>query len=143
MDYIQENLPGYPSGYGTGGVTAGEGSMMKGNPAHLLSFATSLGDNLNKPPFLNNLAQYTVNSPALSDPNSALWEYRMIYSVVVDKAAFGASGFGNFMITDQHNSPAKKGVGVPVVCHGCITNIAVVSGRGPAGQLLTDADDAV
>ncbi|HXJ72231.1 MAG TPA: HYR domain-containing protein, partial [Candidatus Dormibacteraeota bacterium] len=91
QDYITANSA-YPSGYGTRGVTGGDGSVTIGSAANVVFVSTSLTENLNKPPFLSNLAQYTNSSPALSDPNSPLWEYRMTYTVVVSNAAFGATG---------------------------------------------------
>ncbi len=125
LDYISSAPTSlYPSGYGTLGVTGGDGKMQTGDVADVVFTTTSLTENLNKPPFLNNLAQYTVNSPALNDPNSGQWEYRMIYTAVVSQAAFGASGFGGVMIVDQHNSPAKIDKFTPEACSGCVTNIA-------------------
>jgi hypothetical protein len=129
QDYVSSaSTAQYPSGYGTLGL-GGDGGFNTGNAAHILSFHTSLTDNLNKPPFLGNLAQYTVNSPALADPNSGAWEYRMIYSVTISPAAFGAAGFGMAMIVDQHNSPTKppfeRGI-LPNPCASCITNTARV-----------------
>src|SRR5262249_35154398 len=119
----------YPSGYGTLGL-GGDGKLKQGDAMRLLAFSSSLTENLNKEPFLSRLSQYTVNSPALSDPNSAFWEYRMIYTVVVDQAAFGPSGLGTVTITDQHNSPQKKGPPMPPQsCPSCVTNIAVATGR--------------
>ena len=109
----------YPSGYGTLGL-GGDGGMDVGNPAYLLWFNTSLTDNLNKDPFLSQLAYYTVHSPGSNDPNASLWEMRMIYQVLIDKAAFGPSGFGSAMIIDQHNSPGKRSV-TPVFCDWCVT----------------------
>jgi hypothetical protein len=106
QDYITASAA-FPSGYGTLGVLGGDGDMLVGNAADVLYVNTSLTDNLNKQPFLSNLAQYTVNSPSLADPNSGLWEYRMIYTVIVNKSAFGAAGFGWAMVVDQHNSPTK------------------------------------
>jgi uncharacterized repeat protein (TIGR01451 family) len=130
QDYITSASTAlYPSGYGTLGL-GGDGGLNTGNAAHILSFNTSLTENLNKPPFLGALAQYTVNSPALSDPNSGQWEYRMIYSVTLNPAAFGAAGYGMAMIADQHNSPTKppfqRGI-LPDPCDSCITNTARVT----------------
>ena len=143
-DYISAS-GAFPSGYGTLGVLGGDGDMILGNAAHVLAVNTSLTDNLNKQPFLGNLAQYTVNSPSLADPNSPLWEYRMVYTVVVSKDAFGPTGFGSVMIADQHNSPTKppfeRGP-VPTACGNCVTNIATVSAFA-AGQLLTTSGSAV
>ena len=143
-DYITATA-GYPSGYGTLGVLGGDGGMLVGNATNVLYVNTSLTDNLNKQPFLGNLAQYTVNSPSLADPNSALWEYRMIYTVIVNKTAFGAAGFGSAMIADQHNSPTKppfeRGP-VPFVCDACVTNIATVTAIA-AGQVQSSQAGAI
>ena len=106
-DYISASTA-YPSGYGTLGVTGGDGGMLEGSASAVLFVSTSLTENLNKPPFINNLAQYTVNSPALSDPDSPLWEYRMIYTVLADKAAFGASGFGSMAVVCSTTRPRKQ-----------------------------------
>lgn len=135
--------PTYPSGYGTLGVLGGDGGMKIGSAASILSYTTSLTENLNKAPFLNNLAQYTENSPAPSDPNSSAWEYRMVYTVVVDKAAFGAAGFGNVMIIDQHNSPSKTGSFTPMTCDACVTNIARVTAHAGSAVLTATATAAV
>jgi hypothetical protein len=127
-DYISANAA-YPSGYGTRGVTGGDGSVSIGNPANVVFVSSSLTENLNKQPFLSNLSKYTNNSPALSDPNSVFWEYRMTYTVVVSNIAFGASGFGGVSIVDQHNSPSKIATFTPVICNSCVTNIAVATGH--------------
>src|SRR4029079_2194880 len=104
----------------------GDGKISVGSAASILAATTSLTENLNKPPFLNNLNLYTVDSPALSDPNSMLWEYRMIYSAVIDRAAFGAGGLGSVAIVSQHNSPSKIASFTPEPCDTCLTNIARV-----------------
>jgi hypothetical protein len=116
--------------------------MITGDAADVLFVDTSLTDNLNKAPFINNLAQYTVDSPALSDPNSPLWEYRMIYTVIVDGAAFGASGFGSVAIIAQHNSPSKMGSFTPTPCTGCVTNVATAT-VATGGQTLTRMATAI
>jgi hypothetical protein len=109
-------------------VTGGDGSLSEGDPANLVLASSSLTENLNKEPFLSNLSQYTNNSPALSDPNSPLWEYRMIYTAVVSNAAFGASGFGSVTILGQDNSPNKLGAAfAPTNCPSCVTNTAVAT----------------
>jgi hypothetical protein len=142
VDYISASAS-YPAGYGTLGVTGGEGDVSVGDAASVLEATTSLTENLNKAPFLSNLAQYTVNSPSLADPNSGLWEYRMIYSVVVDQAAFDPSGFGGFTIVDQHNSPSKMAKFTPEPCGGCVTNIALASADAGGSNLLSLASAVV
>ena len=80
LDYIHTTSTNlYPSGYGSLGVSGGDGRMLIGNPAHILAYSTSLTENLNKQPFLGKLSKYTANSPAPSDPNYPLWEERNIY----------------------------------------------------------------
>jgi len=128
LDYISANSA-YPSGYGSRGVTGGDGSVSIGNAANVVFASSSLTENLNKQPFLSNLSKYTNNSPALRDPNSPMWEYRMIYTVEVRNNAFGASGFASVSIFDQHNSPSKIASFIPVSCDSCVTNIAVATGH--------------
>ena len=138
QDYISAASTAlFPSGFGCLGF-GGDGRLPTvGNAAHVLDFSASLEANLNRQPFLGALAQYIVNSPALTDPNAPFWEYRMIYTVVLDKAAFGASGLGLTAIVDQHNSPGKRSVVNPQPCQACVTNIA--TGTATAGGLTLTA----
>lgn len=131
----------YPSGYGTLGANGGDGSLVAGNIAHVLTATTSLTENLNSP--LNGCcpSPYLVNSPT---PEAAHpdWNYLNTYTVVVSKAAFGASGFGGVTIPDIHNSPAKTGTNqvAPTPCGDCITNTAsVVTVTGTAPNQIIGA----
>jgi len=141
QDYITAVAPNatYPSGYRTLGVTGGDGAVISGSAANVVFVSSSLTENLNKEPFLSNLSKYTNNSPALNDPNSPFWEYRMVYTVVVSNVAFGASGFGNVSIVDQHNSPQKTGTFTPTPCDSCATNTAVASARSGTNTLTQTA----
>ena len=125
LDYLSASAL-YPSGYGTLGVKGGDGGMIVGNASNVVSYSTSLTENLNKQPFLGQLGKYKVNSPGQNDPNRTQWEYRMIYKVVVKGTAFGSVGFGRATLSDQHNSPAKAGFKnfTPLQCDSCVTNIA-------------------
>ena len=145
QDYITASTPNatYPSGYRTLGVTGGDGAMVIGSAANVVFVSSSLTENLNKQPFLSNLSNYTNNSPALSDPNSSSWEYRMTYTVVVSNAAFGPSGFGSVAILDQHNSPQKTAVFTPTPCDACVTNIAVLTARSGPNTVTTNASFVV
>jgi hypothetical protein len=67
----------------------------------------------------------------------------MIYTVIVDKNAFGPSGFGRVTIVDQHNSPAKMGRFVPTPCNACITNLALALGRSGLATLTSMAAASV
>ena len=136
VDYITASRV-YPSGFGTLGVSGGDGGMLIGNASNVVAASTSLTENLNKAPFLSSLGTYTVNSPASTDPNSRFWEYRMIFTVVVKGSAFGSPGFGRVDILSQHNSPAKEGFRyfTPTPMEAMVTSIAVgIAKSGGATQ---------
>jgi hypothetical protein len=106
-----------PCGYGTLGVSGGDGSMLVGDPAHVLAVATSLDRNLNGCGYCQNDAcassgDCTVDSPATDEnftpnPETPKWDYRQVYEVWIAMDAFGDSGFGQGYITYTHSSPAK------------------------------------
>lgn len=119
MDYIQDEQS-TPSGWGSGGITAGEGHADGLDPAYF-NGETSLGYNLNTycNTGINNCTISGVNlkkdSPPAdqyynpTDPAFADWEYSYIYEFSVDRAAFGAAGFGFVSIPFTHVSPNKVG----------------------------------
>jgi hypothetical protein len=142
QDYISSNNSA-PSGYATLGVSGGDGAMFLGSASHLYGFGSSLADNLNKEPFLSNLSNYLLDSPALDDPNSPAWEYHMIYTFVVKSSAFGTAGFGGVAVVSQHNSPPKAGDDcfTPKPCGGCVINLATVTASS-GENVLTSTDTA-
>ncbi|MCH2199670.1 MAG: T9SS type A sorting domain-containing protein [Flavobacteriales bacterium] len=108
LDYIDDEGQG-PSGYGTGGVSEGDGDMIVGNEAYILDVKTSLSENFNTYGYV-----LTENSPATdadytSNPDYPNWIYEVWYEVTIDLDAFGNSGFGYPEITDFHASPSKTG----------------------------------
>jgi hypothetical protein len=108
LDYLSVDA-GRPSGYGSLGVTGGEGKVLLGNPAHVVRWDTSEAINLNE----RGYASYVVDSPATDadyTPNSATpeWDYRVVYEAWIDIDAFGAAGFGGANIEYVHASPAKS-----------------------------------
>lgn len=116
MDYISE-LATRSCGYGTLGVKGGDGSMITGNPAHVLAVGTSLDRNLNGCGYCKHAAcngDCTVDSPATdknysTNPQTPNWDFRLVYDVWISPEAFGASGFGKANISYVHASPAKGG----------------------------------
>jgi hypothetical protein len=132
-----------PSGYGTLGVSGGDGGIVVGNANRVIFVATSLSHQLNTVPFINQLPIYTVNSPALNDPLSRSWEYRTIYTAVIDRRAFGPSEFGSVSLIEAHNSPAKIPAFSITTCGGCVTNIAYVVGSFRDGSITNSADTVV
>jgi len=80
LDYISEDAS-RPCGYGTLGVTGGEGKMLVGSAASVLAAATSLDRNLNGCGYC-----HTVDSPATDasytpNPATPRWDYRVVYEV--------------------------------------------------------------
>jgi len=106
-----------PCGYGTLGVTGGDGSVITGSASSVLAVSTSLDRNLNGCGYCKSAAcassgDCTKDSPttdSMYTPNSLTpnWDYRQVYEVWIDISAFGAAGFGQAFITYTHSSPAK------------------------------------
>lgn len=120
VDYISEsNNPEHPSGYGTLGVTGGDGKMILGNASAILGAATSLDRNLNG----CELGMYLEDSPATDaqytpNPDAPHWDYRVVYEVWVDAASFGQAGFGDAIVEYVHASPSKIDTNTIVVIEG-------------------------
>ncbi|MCU0661301.1 MAG: hypothetical protein MUC50_03130 [Myxococcota bacterium] len=122
LDYITEDADTgatHPSGYGSAGVDGGDGKWILGDQSAILGWATSLDRNLNGCGF----AEYIVDSPATDaqyTPNPATpeWDYRVVYELWVDAAAFGPSGFGAVTIEWVHASPSKTGENTLIVTQG-------------------------
>jgi hypothetical protein len=101
------------------GVGGGEGEVLKGNPAHVLAVATSISRNINGCGYCKNAAcapsgDCTIDSPTTDaqytpNPGTPNWDYRVVYEIWIDIAAFGGAGFGQAYITYTHSSPAKLG----------------------------------
>ena len=116
MDYLH-NFDGV---YRTGGISAGDGSMINGDPAYILDVKTSISENFNTYGYV-----LTTDSPATDEnytpnPNYPNWIYEMWYEVTIDADAFGSSGFGYPEITNFHCSPSKTGFSAePLTLIGC------------------------
>ena len=108
LDYLSASRT-YPSGFGTLGVTGGDGGMLVGKAADVVAVSTSLSSQLNSDPFVRDAKNYTVSSPAPADPNALLWENRVVYTVVVRGSAFGIAKFGSVIVNETRNTPAKTG----------------------------------
>jgi hypothetical protein len=94
-----------PSGYGTLGVNGGNGQVNVGKASWLVSYDTSLSDDVNNPAFLPvSTSGVLVNSPASPNTN---WNYVSSYTVVVSAAAFGSSGFGGVTVPCVEDCPSK------------------------------------
>jgi hypothetical protein len=109
------------------GPDGGDGGMVKGQRAWVLDFDTSLDQNLNDLGFCTNGSclvsgvDLKVNSPPTTGPNSYTladpaftgWNFNNVYEATIDKAAWGAAGFGGVSLAAIHNSPSKPGATCP------------------------------
>ncbi|HEX4341619.1 MAG TPA: hypothetical protein VH062_37170 [Polyangiaceae bacterium] len=110
VDYISQD-PSSPCGYGTLGVTGGEGKVFVGSASDVIAVATSLDRDLNGCGYC-----LTTDSPATDDaytPNMTYpkWDYRVVYEMWIDAATFGGAGFGDAVLDFVHASPSKLGMG--------------------------------
>jgi len=95
------------SGYASLGVTGGDGELIQGSLEDILSFGTSMDDNMNVYGY-NNLSTSPA-SDSIFSPNgdSPYYEFNVIYRISLDPTAFGASGYGETHMTYVHASPSK------------------------------------
>ena len=104
-----------PSGYASLGPFGGDGDIYVGSADEILSFGTSMDDNLNYYGYSDMITNspdtdslYTTNSEY---PN---WEYYALYRLSLRSDAFGTCGYGDVMMTSVHASPAKHSETVTV-----------------------------
>ncbi len=131
LDYLS-SASGTPSGYRSLGL-GGDGGISQGSAAHILDWGTSLEYNLNELGYCSGGncsglgTDLLVDSPATDafytpNPTYPDWIFDVIYEVKIDKAAFGATGFGSMEIPYIHASPSKIGTNTilaePGVCPG-------------------------
>ena len=114
IDYVSVNAT-TACGYGSLGVTGGEGKVIQGDASAVLAVATSIDRNLDGCGYC-----YTEDSPATDDaytPNAATpnWDYRVVYEVWLALDAFGSAGFGQAYIQNVHASPSKLATNTVVV----------------------------
>jgi hypothetical protein len=121
IDLITSDPTGAAStcGFGTLGVTGGDGSMIipQGDSSSIVAVATSLDRNLGGCGYCESDAcapsgDCTVDSPQTdtnytSNAATPDWDYRQVYEVWILASAFGDAGFGQAFITSVHSSPSK------------------------------------
>ncbi len=108
LDYLSVDASS-PSGYGSLGVTGGDGSLVSGTLSDVLNVTTSLDVNLNDYNYV-----LTSNSPSTNtnydvNPLYPNWIFDVWYEVDVKLSAFGAAGFGGLSIPGYQTSPSKIG----------------------------------
>lgn len=110
--------PDAPSGWCSLGFE-GDGEWIVGDPSMILSFGTSMDDNLN----YYGCDTFTTTSPptdSMYTPSAECpnWEYYASYRISVDPAIFGPSGYGGVYMTSVHASPSKTDIETVPVTEG-------------------------
>jgi hypothetical protein len=108
VDFISED-DSVACGYGSLGVTGGEGKMYVGSADDIIAASSSMHRNLNGCGYCE-----IENSPCPEDPatysdspDAPEWDFRMVYELWIRSEAFGGSGLCKTDIDYVHASPAK------------------------------------
>jgi hypothetical protein len=105
VDYVSEK-PDAPCGYGTLGVSGGEGKMITGDASAIVAVGTSIDRNLNGCGYCLLSDSPATDESFAIDPSAPNWDYRVIYEVWVDFSVFKGLGFGGAYIPSVHASPS-------------------------------------
>jgi VCBS repeat-containing protein len=108
---------GTPSGYGTLGVSGGDGGMVSGSASNIVALSTSMDLNMNAFGYVTTasnspLKSYSpaTNSSYATNATYPLWIWDMWYEATVKASTFGTAGFGYPRLNALHASPPKKDV---------------------------------
>ena len=105
VDYVSQKNDA-PCGYGTLGVSGGEGKMITGNASAIVAVATSIDRNLNGCGYCLITDSPKTDDNFTPDASAPNWDYRVVYEVWVDFSVFKGRGFGGAYIPDVHASPS-------------------------------------
>jgi hypothetical protein len=105
VDYVSEK-PDAPCGYGTLGVSGGEGKMITGDASAIVAVGTSIDRNLNGCGYCLITDSPVSDDNFTIDPSAPNWDYRVIYEVWIDFSVFKGLGFGGAFIPQVHASPS-------------------------------------
>ncbi len=98
-DYISQSKS-FPSGYGTLGISGGNGTVISGSGSHVISCDTTLSHNLNQSSSFYKCTQ--------DSPSSSSWDNVSGYTIVVDGKTFGSAGWGGVAIPECHNQNSAQ-----------------------------------
>lgn len=105
VDYVSQKKDA-PCGWGTLGVSGGEGKMIQGDASAIVSVATSIDRNLNGCGYCLISDSPKTDDNFTPDPSAPDWDYRVVYEVWVDFSVFKGRGFGGAYIPVVHASPS-------------------------------------
>jgi hypothetical protein len=95
------------TGFACLGPFGGDGVLTTGKASDIVSFGSSLDDNLNY--YGYNLQENSPETDSTYKQNQAYpyWQYYVLYRLSIKASAFGVSGYGKATMTSVHASPAK------------------------------------
>ena len=119
IDYITTKS-GTPSGYGTLGVTGGDGKLIAGPgvASDVVGALTSMDVNFNQFGYKLETDSPLTDADYTPNPAQPNWIFDVWYEVTVKLSLFGAGGFGQPYITGVHASPSKTGSNTEIVIPG-------------------------
>jgi hypothetical protein len=106
MDFLSVSSK-VKTGYACLGPFGGDGILTTGNASDIVSFGSSLDDNLNY--YGYNLQENSPETDTTYKQNQAYpyWQFYVLYRLSIKTSAFGTSGYGKATMTSVHASPAK------------------------------------
>lgn len=107
LDFIEEDASS-ACGYRSAGVSGGDGDLIVGSVDDVLAATSSLDRNMNGCGYCETVDSACTDETYASDPDAPQWDFRVVYEVWLDPAAFGDSGFCDVDIDYVHASPAKS-----------------------------------
>jgi len=95
------------SGYACLGPFGGDGKIEFGDGSAVLSFGSTLDDNINYYGYHLFEDSPATDSTYKPDPQYPHWQFYVSYHLTFDASIFGASGYGKVEMTSAHASPSK------------------------------------
>ncbi len=113
IDFIS-NTSSLSSGYGCLGPFGGDGKVISGNSSSVLSFGSSMDDNINYYGYWLFENSPQTDSTYKVNPQYPDWQFYVVYRISFDASVFGSAGYGKVEMTSVHASPSKGIDTVPV-----------------------------
>lgn len=102
------------SGYACLGPFGGDGKISSGNGSSVLSFGSSMDDNINYYGYKLFENSPQTDSTYKVNPQYPDWQFFVVYRISFDASVFGSAGYGKVEMTSVHASPSKGKDTVPV-----------------------------
>ncbi|HXH19099.1 MAG TPA: T9SS type A sorting domain-containing protein [Chitinophagales bacterium] len=109
VDYFSRTAQ-LPSGYGSLGVSGGEGTIVIGSDSSILNTTTSIHENFNTLGYVLPSSSPPTDTNYSPNPAYPGWIYDVWYEATIDLSTFGQAGYGYHDIVAVHASPDKDDV---------------------------------